>query len=114
MLPSPASERAQARPEGNEGGSFFSPLLARKEGRSNPAPKGAARFARSARKKLPDGMALRLRLRKECGSKCGQGINNLAHEEDRQLVGVPAHQLRVAEIGSAVVAQRSVVRAFFR
>jgi len=39
------------------------------------------------------------------------GANNLAHEEDRQLVGVPARQLRVAEIGSAVVAQRSVARA---
>jgi len=73
MLPFSASERAQARAGGNDDGSFFFPLLARKEGRSNPAPKGAARFARSVRRKSPDGMALRLRLRKERGSKCGQG-----------------------------------------
>jgi len=73
MLPFSAFERAQARSWGNDDGSFFFPLLARKEGRSNPAPKGAARFARSVRGKSTDGMALWLRLRKECGSKCGQG-----------------------------------------
>lgn len=37
--------------------------------------------------------------------------DSLAHEEDRQLVGVPARRIRVAEIGSAVVAQRSTVPA---
>jgi hypothetical protein len=89
MLPFSASERAQARAGGNDDGSFFFPLLARKEGRSNPAPKGAARFARSVRRKSPDGMALPLHVRKDV-RHVRTGVNSLAHEEDRRLAGVPA------------------------
>jgi hypothetical protein len=39
MLPFPASDRAQARSGGNEDGSFFFPLLARKKGAVTPLRK---------------------------------------------------------------------------
>lgn len=75
------------------------------EGLGIPRRKERRALARGARRRLPDGMALLASCSKGHDRQVRTGVDSPAHEEDRQLVGVPARRY---------VLQRSVAQSWPR
>jgi hypothetical protein len=95
---------AHAAALGNENGSFFSPLLALPKNRRSRSERGGALLAKRA-EEVARRHGSSASSSKEEKRRVRTGVNSLAHEEDRQLAGVPARHY---------VLQRSVAQSWPR